>query len=384
MIENGYENDFLDFKLELYDFSNMDKKRDFLVDIMSMANSNYVGDRYLIIGVRDLPVRVIKGINKKDLQDSATYYQFINENIEPSINFKILNIEYNGNDFVVYKIPYGKVDRPYIIKKEYNKLLKGTCNIRKGSQNSFITRYDLDNIYKSRISDKKSNLVVKNISNGELCDKLSLQQFNYDLEDNELNNKIKEKIYCIDKVIIDDATDGYLSSLLSSNKLNISKEDEKNIKRFLKENNINVNDNFFEVGDVGYLYLGIGTGKYTGSEKSIQKYELLTDLIENINNYYGILELKKELNKLYFVELVVCNAGNSHDELIDVTIKIPKNAFVSSEKFPIPYYEFLERYKGEIVNKYNPNSLSTPQSHIVSPSIPVLLSTMRESYESLK
>ena len=65
MIENENENDCLDFKLELYDFKNADKKQDFLIDMMSLANSSYSGDRYIIIGARDLPKRIIKGIDKK-------------------------------------------------------------------------------------------------------------------------------------------------------------------------------------------------------------------------------------------------------------------------------------------------------------------------------
>lgn len=116
MIENEFENNYLDFKLELYDFSSDKKKEDFLVDMMSLANSNFAGDRYLIIGARDVPKRIIRGINKNELKDSSVYYQFINENIEPSINFEILNIEYNSKDFVIYKIPYKELNRPYLLK----------------------------------------------------------------------------------------------------------------------------------------------------------------------------------------------------------------------------------------------------------------------------
>lgn len=134
MIENENENDFLDFKLELYDFKSADKKQDFLIDMMSLANSNYPGDRYIIIGARDLPKRIIKGIDEKEIKDSATYQQFINENTEPAINFEIINFQYKDKNFLIYKIKYSTLDKPYIVKKDYNNLMKGTCRIRKGSQ----------------------------------------------------------------------------------------------------------------------------------------------------------------------------------------------------------------------------------------------------------
>lgn len=35
-------------------------------------------------------------------------------------------------------------------------------------------------------------------------------------------------------------------------------------------------------------------------------------------------------------------------------------------------------------NKYNPNNIVNPQVHIPTPSIPIMLGTYRESYESLK
>ena len=112
MIENENENDCLDFKLELYDFKNADKKQDFLIDMMSLANSSYSGDRYIIIGARDLPKRIIKGIDKKEIKDSAIYQQFINENIEPSINFETINFQYDDKNFLIYKIKYSALDKP--------------------------------------------------------------------------------------------------------------------------------------------------------------------------------------------------------------------------------------------------------------------------------
>lgn len=395
MIENEFENNYLDFKLELYDFSSDKKKEDFLVDMMSLANSNFAGDRYLIIGARDVPKRIIRGINKNELKDSSVYYQFINENIEPSINFEILNIEYNSKDFVIYKIPYKELNRPYLLKKDYKTLLKGTCRIRKGSQNSFITRYDLDEIY-NKASIKKSDLIIKCLDKGEVIDKLDLQQFNFNTSNNELKEKALYIISNINNINIDDISE-VISNIppgMFEKHFIISKEEKEIIENFLKENKININDDFFYIGNAGYIQIPFNDITYSGSRKSVKKYKMFEDLIEIINDYYGFLDFKKKLNKLYFLDFALCNVGNYYDENIDITIKIPKVALVTSQDFPIPNYHILEKYKDSIVEKlyqieqtYNTkkydSDIYSDQSFHLQESLPSMLGVKKDSYEEL-
>lgn len=397
IIENENENDFLDFKLELYDFKSFNKKRDFLIDMMSLANSNYLGDRYIVIGARDLPKRIIKGIDKSEVKDSATYQQFLNENIEPAINFEIINFEYKDKNFLIYKIKYSTLDKPYIIKKDYNNLMKGDCRIRKGSQNAPITRYDLDLIYKSKNPIKKSNIFIKSLENGEIYENLIIQKFYYSLENNSKKEKIKEKIIEANKLLIDDYEyNGLINIPTLGSAIELEEEDIKIVNMFVEENSMKINKDFFDIGDVGYFSIMPGQGNYTGTKKSIEKYEILSEIIDDVKEYYQVLEYKRNLNNLYFLELVVSNLGNSHDELVDVSIQLPKDKIVLNGEFPVPQYEFLEKFKGNIIstlyvikesyntNKYNPNSIVNPQVHIPTPSIPIMLGTYRESYESLK
>ena len=397
MIENENENDFLDFKLELYDFKSADKKQDFLIDMMSLANSNYPGDRYIIIGARDLPKRIIKGIDEKEIKDSATYQQFINENIEPAINFEIINFQYKDKNFLIYKIKYSTLDKPYIVKKDYNNLMKGTCRIRKGSQNAPITRYDLDLIYKSKNPIKESNIVIKCLEDGEIYEKLILQKFQYSLENNSEKEKIKEKIIEANKILIDDYEyNGLIKLPTLGSAIELEEDDIKIVNMFAEENSIKINKDFFDVGDVGCFSVMPGQGNYTGTKKSIEKYEILSEIIDDVKEYYQVLEYKRNLNNLYFLELVVSNLGNSHDELVDVSIQLPKDKLILSDEFPIPEYEFLEKFKGNIIptlysikesyntSKYSPDSIINTQNHIPTPSIPIMLGTYRESYESLK
>ena len=49
LIENGYESNFLDFKTKMYSRKG---NPDILKDIMAMANSNHLGKKYIIMGIR--------------------------------------------------------------------------------------------------------------------------------------------------------------------------------------------------------------------------------------------------------------------------------------------------------------------------------------------
>jgi len=47
-IENEIESSRFDFKKDIYDFSIIESKQDFLTDIISFANSHIEGDKYII------------------------------------------------------------------------------------------------------------------------------------------------------------------------------------------------------------------------------------------------------------------------------------------------------------------------------------------------
>ncbi|WP_099188532.1 AlbA family DNA-binding domain-containing protein [Tepidibacter mesophilus] len=145
LIENGYECDYLDFKAKQY---SKEKYESLLKDIMAMANSKYEGDKYIIVGIKDKPSgeRDIIGINSEDFIDSSNYQQVVLNNIEPEVSFDYFPFEYKEKLLGVFKI-YGNQDRPYMLKKKYNKLNEGLCLVRKGSQQSIAVRKDFDEFY---------------------------------------------------------------------------------------------------------------------------------------------------------------------------------------------------------------------------------------------
>jgi len=148
----------LDFKRVQYSKEIHGEKthEDLIKDIMSMANADIEGDRYIVIGViyKNSNDRELKGINKDEFIDSAAYQELIRENIEPQIIFDYFKHEVDGIYFGIFKITQCD-DQPYMMKKDFRNLRKGECLIRKGDSQSRLIRADFDRIIDKIITKKK-------------------------------------------------------------------------------------------------------------------------------------------------------------------------------------------------------------------------------------
>jgi hypothetical protein len=149
LIENGYESDFLDFKKVQY---RRETFHELIVDIMSMANSNNEGDKYIITGIKDKPSgeREIFGIKHEEFMDSSVYQNIVSDNVEPEIQFDYFPLEIEDKLIGVLKISSSNNDRPYMLKKQYKGLNEGLCKIRKGSNNVLAMRKDIDTFFSSK------------------------------------------------------------------------------------------------------------------------------------------------------------------------------------------------------------------------------------------
>ncbi len=155
LIKYENENTSLDFKGIQYEKK---QHENLIKDIMSMANADVGNDRHIIIGVNHKASgdREILNIKKRDFVDSANYQQIIRENIEPEIKLDYLPYEYEGKLLGIFKIS-NCFDQPYMMKKEFGKLEKGDCFIRKGSHISRMIRRDIDRIFEKKMKRGKFN-----------------------------------------------------------------------------------------------------------------------------------------------------------------------------------------------------------------------------------
>jgi hypothetical protein len=173
LIQYENENTSLDFKAIPY---TKDKNEDLIKDVMSMANADVDGNRHIIIGVKlkSSGERDYLGVKKEDLVDQAIYQQLIRDNIEPDITLEYFPFEFDGKTFGIIRISNCD-DKPYMMKKDCNKLKKGDSFIRKGSHQPPMIRADLNKIIAERIkfSSFSGNVNVvfsdNNLTEIDLC-----------------------------------------------------------------------------------------------------------------------------------------------------------------------------------------------------------------------
>lgn len=180
LIKNGYECEYLDFKAKQY---NKENNSDLLKDIMAMANSNYLGDKYIIIGIKCRPngEKEIMGISDDQFIDVSIYQQIVMDNIEPEIKFDYTPLKYEDKLIGVLKVHEQNSERPYMAKKQNQGLHIGQCYIRKGANNTNAVRRDFDEFYS--LKEKFELKILQNILSAtylnEACAGITIAMRNY-------------------------------------------------------------------------------------------------------------------------------------------------------------------------------------------------------------
>ena len=148
IIEYENEHTGLDFKAIQY---KKEKFHELLKDVIAMANADVPGDRLIIVGVKHRPngEKEFFPILDDGFIDASTYQQLIHENIEPELSILYEPYKYKENLLGILKIQKCN-EQPYMLKKDYGKLKKGDCFIRKGTIQMHVSRSDLENIYAKR------------------------------------------------------------------------------------------------------------------------------------------------------------------------------------------------------------------------------------------
>lgn len=151
LIKRNKETDFVDFKEFFY---NNEKKHDLIKDVVSFANNVNVKNKYIIFGVVN-STGEIKGVQPKSLLDISDIIDFLRVYVEPFVEVELDSFEYQDVTIAYLTVLSSNTDRPYIIKKEYQKrnniyLRQGEIYIRKGASNFIACRADLDEIYANK------------------------------------------------------------------------------------------------------------------------------------------------------------------------------------------------------------------------------------------
>ncbi len=376
-IKNEIENEFLDFKLKNYDWNNEKSKADYLLDVMSLANSLTDNDRYIVLGVKVKPngERVLNGINVNELKDSSDYQQLVTEHIEPDISIEVKKISFDGNDYGVIRI-FNCNNKPYIIKKKYNDLHVGLMKTRRGSRNTEVTRYLLDEIYTQKNSIPKSEFKIYGLNDGNIADEIKTKKYdflpNMNLEEKEIvrlikiiNNFMIDDINNSEETLVNNSiTNIFTNVVRKPAKREIDNKVIENIKKYSKKIKKNLSESFFDVGNLSEIFAGLDTNlqmKYdlVGSELSKQKHSLINELnyyINRVNSWHRFMDSISNFN---YIELAIKELGDTSDEEIEVILELPRDCYIDNESFPnadIDIVDEIDNVYSERMFKPNYNS----------------------------
>jgi len=187
IIEYECESYKVDFKKEEYLLGKNPKKNELLKDIIAFANHLSDDDKYIIIGVKDTDGLNKEIFNVANPTDEAKYQQFVQDSIEPKINFEYKAYKYKGQTICYFRI-FQNIDRPYLFKKDILNPETGKPDykygdgvIRIGTSSKKIGRKELDDIAKSlmKYSDRRSDLEIIPIVGTPTDDEISNLNIKY-------------------------------------------------------------------------------------------------------------------------------------------------------------------------------------------------------------
>ena len=200
IIKYDSEGSNLDYKKEEYSLGKNVKKNEILKDISAFANHHSDTDKYIIIGVKEENGMANQFFEIENLTDEATYQQFLNDNIEPKINFEYKSATFEHKQIAYFRI-FGNKKRPYLFKKNLQNPITnkpeykiGDGFIKFGSSSRKLERSDFENIYKKRFSekDRKCDLEIETYFGTTDNDEIVGFEINY--IDIKISNKSNKSI----------------------------------------------------------------------------------------------------------------------------------------------------------------------------------------------
>ena len=151
-IENGVEDDTVDFKRQYYHDA---KKYDLIKDLISFTNSSSLEEKHIIIGVDD-QTRDIVGVSENAIPDISDINQIIRTYCDPFIDIELEQLVVNNKRIAAIVIKNTNLQKPYVVSKDYSYkdkvyLHAGDIFVRKSANNFRALRSDIEEIYKTRL-----------------------------------------------------------------------------------------------------------------------------------------------------------------------------------------------------------------------------------------
>lgn len=132
--------------------------RDFLRDVLALANASVEGNRYLVVGV-DFDARGRKqkhAIDASDFAGKPSYQSLANEYIEPPVRIRYKPVSFDGTRVGVFEIGDCQ-DRPYMMRADFDETLRrGDAYKRINDASVKLGRRQLMELFERKFRDSVS------------------------------------------------------------------------------------------------------------------------------------------------------------------------------------------------------------------------------------
>jgi hypothetical protein len=248
IIEYENESHKVDFKKIEYILGKDAKKNEILKDFSAFTNHLSDDEKYIIIGIKENQDKTKDIFGIENPTDEATYRQFINENIEPQVNFEYNNFTYKDKTISFFKLSDNK-NRPYLFKKECKNPINdktefkyGYGFIRVGTSTNKIGRKELDDIIESKKKYKNRQEDIDIIPHIGKPSSEEMDKWNVNYLDLKLINKSNKSIDLDIEIFIKKSEE--YTILLEEDFLREIKKAENSQKQKSYFSPINYSDNF--------------------------------------------------------------------------------------------------------------------------------------------
>lgn len=147
--------------------------RDFLRDIIAMANAPVEGQRYIIVGAEiDAKGRkLLREVDREDFTGNPSYQALANEFIEPPVRIKYQPVMVDGKRIGVYEIGDCQ-DRPYMMRVDHSETLRrGDAYTRANDRAVKMGRRQLQSLFEQKFRESVSDASIEIGFPGEIIHK---------------------------------------------------------------------------------------------------------------------------------------------------------------------------------------------------------------------
>ena len=147
--------------------------REFLRDVLAMANANVEGTRCIVVGVEidSRGRKKLKSIDRDDFTGNPSYVALANEFIEPPIRLKYQPVSVDGKRVGVYEIADSQ-DKPYMMRVDHSETLRrGDAYQRSNNRAVKMGRRQLQSLFEQKFRESVSNASIEIGFPGEIIHK---------------------------------------------------------------------------------------------------------------------------------------------------------------------------------------------------------------------